>query len=301
MAEVSNDAELKGIGGWLILPLVGLIVGPIFFVWMLVTSAFPHLVERSPGRSMAALTATLVVVALPYLVFQLWCLVRFLQERRNVPQLMTGLFGLNIALVVLSFTIAQNAVTTAAPFPTESLFWVSNHPFFLALRIASNLAWIAYFHNSIRVKNTFVVTAPPRQPRLSRPEPTGIGGWLILPLALVVLWTGTMLFKFVQFIPSVPGKFEWSMTHGSFLPFRWLLGLAILGVSLAAIYLFIRRKRLARWLLLAQFLAWSILTPAVASLHPEHKLAGPILVEALAVTMVAYFMLSKRVKNTFVY
>jgi hypothetical protein len=106
----------EGIGGWLILPAIGVVLTPIAGLAGLVTLL-------SVGPFEACLSGGVGV-------YGFICAVNFFQRKRNTPMLMIGLYIAN-AVVGMSTGNAVRGVGLAA-------------------------VWIAYFLRSERVKRTFV-------------------------------------------------------------------------------------------------------------------------------------------------
>jgi hypothetical protein len=106
----------EGIGGWLILPAIGVVITPLAGGFGLVSllSVAPFQAVLSGGLG----------------VYGLICAVSFFQRKRSTPMLMIGLYIAN-AVVGLSMGNAVRGVGLAA-------------------------IWIAYFLKSERVKRTFV-------------------------------------------------------------------------------------------------------------------------------------------------
>jgi hypothetical protein len=158
--DSAEPKELKGIGGWLWLPL-------LLLVWtlvMIVVSTVGRLNAHPPAtflNDMAGhpiflvLAVIVLIVTLAQLLLGLFCLVRFLQKREELPRLMKIWYGLGIVLSVLvpiQFALDQDLFAKAIDATATS----SGEGFRATLYIAIFGLFIVYFDVSKRVKNTFV-------------------------------------------------------------------------------------------------------------------------------------------------
>jgi hypothetical protein len=158
-----GDDGPEGIGGWLILPLIGLFgsivltlfnalplvsewnqLGPVLGAYLDGTLA-----PQYHGAALVTLIgAAEVVVFVGYAIF---CIVQFLQKKRQVPTLMTIFYVLLAGGAVLDYyAIAQ----IMGPLATEADRSEAAIEIFRAAVICA--IWIPYFQVSKRVKNTFV-------------------------------------------------------------------------------------------------------------------------------------------------
>jgi hypothetical protein len=157
--------EPAGIGGWLVLPLIHLMlsamrisldIGYAFaevineiaadgeFDWEQVTYAFQFLHD---GERIA-LGFTLFCVGI--VVYSAFCVVQFFRKKRQVPNLMIGFYLLLGAMMVTNYIILAN-------FPELWTREDLREALKGLLRVAVAMSiWIPYFIVSKRVKNTFV-------------------------------------------------------------------------------------------------------------------------------------------------
>lgn len=286
--EASPD-EPKGIDGWLLLPLIGLIGSLLYTVWLLFDRTFPELATRAP-RNLLAAAVSLVLVTLPFFLFQVYCLVRFLQKRREVPWLMTILYGLNI-LTLLTLIIAK---LKGYEFPDQVAAHsvIAGHPLLSIVQIGVCAGYIAYFHESVRVKNTFVNVSP------LRPEPKGLGGWLLLPIAFILVVTGIGFFTGIKH--DLPVTMVNAIRNGAWSTLaRNIFGFLLILYSVFCLYCLAYQLRLARWLTLAYFVLFTGAMSSQAIIRPE-RIKGSLIAAAINLVFLLYFLFSKRVKNTFV-
>lgn len=284
------DAAPKGIGGWLILPLIHLIYGPIFSVWLLAHAVSQRIADHPEHRPLAIILAA-VVVSLPYLVFLVLCLVRFLQERQIVPRLMTVFYGFNAAILVLLI-----AVPGLVPMHALAQGAVTMHPVALLLSLVMNAVWIAYFHSSVRVKNTFVAAPPPR---IVTGQLSGLGGWLLVVFAVAALWS-ILLLGIVHSPFTLAQRLQWSMQHGTIYIYRLGASVMLSAVGIYGIVCALRRQPTTRPLMIG-YSALSLLYTIVFTILPNpHALKGAAVIASVWIAIGLYFWTSRRVKNTFV-
>ena len=157
----SIPRELKGIGGWLWLPLLQLIGTP----FLIVVSVLGRLKAHPPAaavRDMAGdpvflvLAGIVIIDMLAQLLLGLFCLVLFLRKKQSLPRLMTIWYGLGIALSVLvpiQFALNQDLFAKVIDATATS----GGEGFRATVNIAILGIFILYFDISERVKNTFVL------------------------------------------------------------------------------------------------------------------------------------------------
>jgi hypothetical protein len=158
--DSAEPKELKGIGGWLWLPLLQL----VWTLVMIVLAAVGHLKKQLPAadiHTMAGhpfftlLVAVAAAIMLAQLFLGLFCLVRFLQKKEQLPRLITIWYGIGIALCVLvpiQFALDQDLFAKAIDITATS----GGLGFRSTLNIAIFGLLYLYFDLSKRVKNTFV-------------------------------------------------------------------------------------------------------------------------------------------------
>ena len=148
----------SGLGGWLILPSLGLLISPLLMVKSLYDAYSPLM----SAEALQLLTNTqlpthnprlLPVVGLELLIniaFVLFTLViipKFFKMQASVPKLMVIWYAAPVAIHALDIILTAFAVSKASADPQLTGDTVR------AFLIAA--IWIPYFMNSIRVKNTF--------------------------------------------------------------------------------------------------------------------------------------------------
>jgi hypothetical protein len=137
----------RGIGGWLILPAIGLIVSPLMMLLTLynnlsVLNTLSAVEGRYPGLRAAIISEILITAGM--LGFQVYVAVLFFKTSRELPKMITILLAVN--LVLMSIDAAW--VSTIVGKPTGIAEMVR--------ALVAACIWIPYFKSSQRVKATFV-------------------------------------------------------------------------------------------------------------------------------------------------
>jgi hypothetical protein len=149
----------RGIGGWLLLPLLGLIVTPIRVGYSLVADYIPFFRESWPvltdpnDLSYHPLWAPLIIYevlgdAVLALTALLGLVLMFRRDRR-LPKLMVALYSFNAIYIAVDTAVAAQIPALAG----SDDFSASQD---LIRAVVAAGIWIPYFLMSKRVKNTFV-------------------------------------------------------------------------------------------------------------------------------------------------
>ena len=291
----TDEQEPNGIAGWLLLPLLHLAANPSIIAWSLWHS-YPAVLAATPGHKAGHAVAH-ILGSPPWLfvMFAVYCLLRFVQRRREVPKLMTIFYGLSLAwLIVLwggyaggyAFAVTSLGARTMAFYPLNFI-----------VQIALLGVWIAYFNTSERVKNTFTSTAPTA---VSVPVGAGIGGWLIVVLVLLASWCIVMFGGFAVGVSTLPQPLMWSVQHGTAFVYRFAIGTALIAYSLYCLVRFLQRRRQTRSLVIALAAIAIVFCGLTEVLVHGATIRGAVIVAAIWAAIGAYFWKSQRVKNTFV-
>ncbi len=156
MTEATQSAPApRGIGGWLILPIVHLGLNAILIALNAATGIAEGYGLIAPAGGAPPLPHDLNLALLTMSWFEAGllayaglCAVQFARARKQVPYLMIGFY-----VLLLTMTIAEYFFADAVKTSPESL----SEPIRAAVRTAIAAAvWIPYFLVSKRVKNTFV-------------------------------------------------------------------------------------------------------------------------------------------------
>lgn len=158
MATVTG--EPRGLGGWLILPAIGLFVLPIRLAVSLSNDFLPIFqkgyweVLTTPGsEAYHHLWAPLIIFEIAgntfFIIFDIVLIFLFFAKSYRLPALFIAFLALNLLFVVSDFFFADLIPAVAAESDAESIKE-------LARSIIGAIIWIPYFLASKRVKNTFV-------------------------------------------------------------------------------------------------------------------------------------------------
>ena len=153
----------SGIGGWLILPAIGLIVTPVMLLVSLFRDLLPafspdvwQVLTDSGSESyhpMWSVTLIYELVAnLSLLVFTLWLGHLFVQKSWRAPSAFISWLLINIAVQVVDLLLLLSvpAVRDSAPEVAGGI----------ARSVLQAAIWIPYFLRSERVRNTFTTHVP---------------------------------------------------------------------------------------------------------------------------------------------
>ena len=154
-----NEKELNGIGGWLILPMLGLILTPIRIGYLLLVSFLPILTDGSweilttPGsHAYHELWGPVLIfemaVNIIFGVTSIVLLILLFSKHHLFPKLIIGFYLLNIAFIATDNFISGFIPAVAEQDDTESTTE-------LIRSIITAAIWIPYFLKSERIKNTF--------------------------------------------------------------------------------------------------------------------------------------------------
>jgi hypothetical protein len=139
------DEKLNGIGGWLILPAIGLVLGPIIGVIGLFASlGMYNDVARAGYGGVYALE---LIVLFALLVFTIYAAIKFFGKMKDAPKIMIILYSISIfaSLVLLDVELSAGDEEFAVETRKQ-----------LVRDIVTAAIWIPYFNVSKRVKATFV-------------------------------------------------------------------------------------------------------------------------------------------------
>ncbi len=154
-------AEPVGLGGWLVLPAIGLVVSPIIFTVSLFgesAAAFDHEVWAAlttPGLEttnvpLAVLILVEVLADAALISLSLWCLVMFFRCDRVLPTLMRVYI-----VYALLYTIGDTVGLDVMDLFDDEVERVTAHAEIFRQAIYTAV-WLPYFCVSKRVRNTFV-------------------------------------------------------------------------------------------------------------------------------------------------
>lgn len=147
--ENAAGEENTTIGGWLVLPLIGLVLSPILTIGVggqeleaLQSPIWPDVERKYPGATL--LVQSELVAFLFLVILDIVCLVMFLRRKRSTPRWMITLYALNVVAA-----IGVGAIGAVILPRTVSATWAGQ-------ALLSAIIWIAYFCKAKRVRATFV-------------------------------------------------------------------------------------------------------------------------------------------------
>ncbi|MCM3358207.1 MULTISPECIES: DUF2569 family protein [unclassified Psychrobacillus] len=153
-----------GIGGWLILPLIGLITSPFVIIAYLMIDVFPFLtaegwesIASKSGEYYHPLFGPFVITDLIICIAQISTvivlLILFFKKKTFFPKVMitclTIMLIIDILIGYINLQIIENVFGSD---PLTSQYYMFN----VIRAMISTSIWITYFSKSKRVKNTFV-------------------------------------------------------------------------------------------------------------------------------------------------
>lgn len=144
-SEPIVEPHLVGIGGWLILPAIGLILGSIVLVVSLIASL--AMFSRVADAGYGGLYSLEIVVGLGFLVFYIYAATCFFGKRNNAP---ATIISLIIASIIASGVLI--VIEMCAGAEELAVGWERE----IVRDIIVAAIWISYFKVSKRVKATFV-------------------------------------------------------------------------------------------------------------------------------------------------
>ena len=156
---MNQKTEPSGLGGWLILPMLGLIFLPFKIGALLVTTHMPifsegywDILTNSESEAYHALWAPLltyeIIGNLIFILASVILLVFFFQKHHSFPKLMIIYLATNLVFVGIDFFAADLIPAVAAePAPESTIELIRT--------LVGAAIWIPYFKNSVRVRNTF--------------------------------------------------------------------------------------------------------------------------------------------------
>ena len=161
-ATVEQPTQVQaGIGGWLILPLLGLCITPFRIGHLLWTHFWPVFSNKNIWFILGDPASPNYHPAwIPYLLFEvigntliiagaLVCLRFFLRKSRHTPKLIIAWYLISVVVTMLDPLIGELIPAVAAESNAESIQEIGRS-------LLAAIIWIPYFLKSRRVKATFV-------------------------------------------------------------------------------------------------------------------------------------------------
>jgi hypothetical protein len=141
------QTEPNGIGGWLIFPMLGTVVAPLFALQAIVETVLVF--ERDLTPELRLFVASEIVFNLCLMAGWIVAAVRLFKHKRSFPSLFVTML-----IVSVVGMLADGLVAT-------SIFGIQPEPDYyrsLVRSLISLLIWAPYMAKSKRVRNTFIVS-----------------------------------------------------------------------------------------------------------------------------------------------
>lgn len=139
------DPSLVGIGGWLVLPAIGFVVGPIVGVVGLIAAL--GLFSDVEAAGYGGIYTLELVVQVGLLAFLIYAATRFFGKKSNAPSVIITFLIVSLGTSVLLLIIELGAGAEVFAIETGKQ---------LVREVIGAAIWIPYFRVSKRVKATFV-------------------------------------------------------------------------------------------------------------------------------------------------
>jgi len=158
-SQVDDQAQPNGLKGWLILPMLGLIITPINLSILLVTTFIPIFTDgtwtilTSPSsEAYHHLWAPLLIFEsignFAFLIGSVFLLVWFFKKSRKLPKYIIIFYIANLLFVTADYIFGNLIPIVAESNQAESLREIVKS-------FIGAVIWVPYFLKSVRVKNTF--------------------------------------------------------------------------------------------------------------------------------------------------
>lgn len=158
--EPFKAATNLNIGGWLVLPAIGLCLTPFIVLYGLADSDFFNhnswiMLTRADTENAIGLGILIgfeIIYNVLFLIFSILIVVLFFQRRTSLPLLVSIFYGINLLFPLLDTYFVSQLVSGQAGLEDPAVIKELTRGFVAAL------IWIPYFNMSQRVKDTFSKT-----------------------------------------------------------------------------------------------------------------------------------------------
>lgn len=152
-------AENKPIGGFLILPAIGVVVSPLYMGYQLISGQYLNPAMWSGfSTGLSLLAAAEILVNIAMLVLSVLVLILFFQRRTSLPRLITFAYLIYVIVPLVDNMLAASLLGGDPAQLSETLSSSLS-------RILAAIIWIPVFNVSERVKSTFCLQYGERRPK----------------------------------------------------------------------------------------------------------------------------------------
>jgi hypothetical protein len=145
-SETSPDKLVAGIGGWLILPAIGIVLSPIILVGLVILD-WPTFDLVASGTDIHNFLIFEALGTMAFAGFASYVAIKFFQKKSTAPNLFIAYILGSLIFFILYDLIAASFFSV--PFFDTGTAWR------LFRDIISAGIWVSYFNMSRRVRNTF--------------------------------------------------------------------------------------------------------------------------------------------------
>ncbi|TCS87888.1 transglutaminase-like putative cysteine protease [Anseongella ginsenosidimutans] len=169
--EAGEDQPQGRIGGWMILPLIGLILTPFSILGQLLSADYysyelwQNMLNALPGQKWELISLMIFEMAGNLFVgcYAIFCVIAMLNRRDIFPKLVIGFYISNFVFLALDHGLVY---LSSLPFSMEG-----SDVGDIAKALVGGAIWVSYFSVSTRVKDTFTVPYPRPNPLRMRLSP----------------------------------------------------------------------------------------------------------------------------------
>lgn len=155
----------SGLGGWLVLPLIGLVLAPLMMVKLLLFDIFPAFQPEKWEQFTSVGSPIYSSYWAPYLIISMFVTLTlaiwssilffmFIRRKRQIPFLMSLFYLATAAAALFEFLSIQHLVAQVPALADPEVTRRAQTG--LVRGLVALAVWVPYFRTSVRVRNTFV-------------------------------------------------------------------------------------------------------------------------------------------------